>query len=488
MLATALFSLLVALPVMAPEDFPGDPLATLSRTLADPVDSQAALVALQATRDKGLAPLFVALCRSEEPARRRFALDAVVQLLGGEAADTLRERLQKDKSKSIRIAAMTHLIELQAMDPQEIRLLLGSNDEEIQSLAAGALAALGQGQSVLGLLTSLARSDNLAISNAAKLALVRLGYHEHLRSLQRVISDEATIELVVLRLLEQIEDEGIAAASDLAKRATTAGRSVRVRMAAWRALCQADPSAATLLYDAISQTDHTVLSVRLLRLLSDCVGGKAKLGSLSRRQDSVGKLARFELARRQGGGPASEAIAAALACPHPIVVEYVLARAAEDVESGPSSAEFYVPALLSFIKSYKLTSDQIRPEHYQLATASTILADLGTTEAMAGLKMLLAGRYSANVRAVAAGLLRSKNKGVCELASGILDSPYSELSSDAALVLCSFGDVAGVPKLRALAFQSDKQVTSVQTMACWYLLKTAGRSKLAAAKLAAQVR
>ncbi len=122
-----------------------------------------------------------------------------------------------------------------------------------------------------------------------------------------------------------------------------------------------------------------------------------------------------------------------------------------------------------------------------MAKAATILTDLGTPEAVAGLRKILAGPYNTTVRATAAGLLRSKSPAAMELARPLLASPYSELSTDAALVLGSFADPAAKGKLEQFAISGSGDPTPLRAMSCWYLLKIAGRTKTAAEQMARQM-
>ena len=111
------------------------------------------------------------------------------------------------------------------------------------------------------------------------------------------------------------------------------------------------------------------------------------------------------------------------------------------------------------------------PEHNRLAVAATVLADIGTPEGMNAIKEVLAGRYGAAVRAVAAGLRWSKNPAVCELAKPLLASPYLELAEDAALTLGAFGDFRAADSLNAILVRRQAHAPTLVTLAAWYLLK-----------------
>ena len=125
--------------------------------------------------------------------------------------------------------------------------------------------------------------------------------------------------------------------------------------------------------------------------------------------------------------------------------------------------------------------------HYHAARAATILTDLGTAEAVGGLRAILSGRHSAVVRAVGAGLLRSKNRIACELARPLLESPYEELYADGALVLGSFGDEAARRRLEEFTAGSGRHPAPLVALSCWYLLKISHQTEAAGRQLARQI-
>jgi len=470
----------------APAD-DNDPLAILSRMLADSEKTEPVLVSLRATGDKDLKLLLEALSRSKDPQKRRFAVAAMVEIFDREAVDLLKQRLTADPSKAIRVSAMARLVALDALKTDEIGKLLSSSDEEIRCLAADAMVRREQGRSVLKHLRQMANSQDLPTACTVRLGLVSLGETDHLEWLGKLVESEQTETDLILQMLSQIAEERITGAVDLAKRVANSDRSDEVRIQAYWAICDALPDAGEIIYRAIRRSDSMVFAVNLLRVLSQTRDAETYVKQLAKQNDPVGRVARFELVRSDGGTAGIWAVRDVLVRPHPVVVEYVLDRARQDVDARGKDAGFYAQALLGYVNSHRSGSSQMTAEHYQIAKAATILADLGTPEAVGGLKKLLSGSYGPTVRAVAAGLLRAKNPIACDLARPLLKSPYPELVCDGALVLGRFGDPSGREKLAEFAAGSGAQPLPVKVMSCWYLLKIEGRTRLGAGRLGKQI-
>ena len=470
-----------------------DPEAVLSEMLNDPRKVQAALVALQTTRDADLKVLLVALTRSADPGRRRFAIAALSRLaeeaeeIKAEVAAVLKQRFAGDPDTAVRLEAMARLLAMEALDGLEIRDALGASDERVRCLAADALLRRGEGAFALEALDRMASSSDLATACSARLNLLSLGYREHLAALEQTVRDRRAPERIITQILAQISEERIASAAPLAQHVAESDRPLEMRIHAYSALAEVLPTAPAMMHQAIRDSGQIVFQVNLLGVLAARVEASRQLRDLAAGEDAVGLLARFELARRAGGSEAASAAKRAVALGHPVVIGYILDRAGEDTRVRGMLAGFYAGALLDVIHFAKPSALRMEAEHYHAARAATILADLGTAEALGGLRRILSGRYGPTVRAVAAGLVHSKNAATCELARPLLNSPYEELSSDAAMILGRFGERAATRRLEEFA-TSGRHPTPLVAMSCWYLLKIHGRSKTAAQNLADNVK
>jgi len=465
-----------------------DPLTHLSELLADPAEADAALAALAATEDKDLAPLFVALSRSQDPGRRAFAVTALRNIAGKDSAAVLLERLRKDPDVNVRLRALGYLIDLDAVTPDDLLETIKAKSEPLQCLAADALVSKGRGRSAAAVLGKLASGKDPAVAAMAGTALLAMGRSEQISHLLKLVDDPKTPARVVSNVMEQIRRHKIEAGAALAERVAGANHRPNLRVSAYEALSAVSADGTGKLADAIRASRQTVVRVNLLLVLSDREDCTSYLKSFSKRSDSVGVLSRFELARAAGGESAAQAAQEAMRLGHPVVVSYLLARARQDVDRRGRQADFYTLALLAYIRSVKTGASQMQPEHIAAARAATLLADLGSRGAMAGLREILAGRHSAIKRAAAAGLLRTKNVAACELARPLLKSPYEELAIDAALTLGRFGVGDATEYLTGIISRPGKRSPLLRAQAGWYLLKIAGRGKDAAAALAKTVK
>jgi hypothetical protein len=172
---------------------------------------------------------------------------------------------------------------------------------------------------------------------------------------------------------------------------------------------------------------------------------------------------------------------------HPVVADYLLeaAQAGMTEADAPAAArQAWEAMLLHLAESSPDRGTQMQPMHYRAARAVTLLADHGSEESLAQVARLLAGRYGPRVRAAAAGLLRAKDKRVCDLARPLLQSPYEELVTDAALTLGRFGDQAVGPYFERILVRRADAPAPLVTLAAWYTLKVAGLDIQAARTLA----
>ena len=463
----------------------------LAEALRDPSMAEATLLALRTTGDAELAGVFAAMSRSGGKERRMLATIALRDFAADpQAARALLERLQGDPAMAIRAEALIALIAMKAITDQQLIDALKISDEAVQCVAARELVKCLRSQAAAETLSKLVGSNDPGTAAMARLSLLAAGDNTQLGPLEEVITKADTTNDVLAVLLEQIAEDKISAAAGLAERAAASRRPVRplrVHLIAYRALAATSSRAPTILQEDISKTRTTSLSVPLLSILGEHDGAERQLRALGQGDGAVAVLARFELARRSGGPDAADAAKAVIAMEHPIVIEYLLERASGDIASRGAKAAFYAPALLQCIRSVK-ASPTMGIEHRRAAMAATLLADLGSPEAMAGLKAMLAERFSSTVRAAAAGLLRTKNRAACELASPLLKSPYQELVTDAALTLGRFGDSAAAEQLGAIVLEPKRHSPVIVTLASWYLLKVSGQARRAAGQLAASLK
>ena len=463
-------------------------MAYLSKVFDDARQTRLALPALRATGDRGLLPVFAALSRSSDRKLRMFAASSLAELGGAEAVAALREQLWKDPAMAVRVEALLRLLAMDAISDKQLVEALKISDEAVQSLAARALIRRGRGAAGAETLRKLAGSADLSISSMARLSLLGMGYEKHKADLNRIVKDGKTPEPVLGLLMDQIRRERIVAAGALALQVAESQRSVPIRVKAYRSVCIVCPRGSAILRKAIRESKSTVLQVHLVRAIASGKDSSAHLKALSADRGVAGVLARFELARPGGGAAAAKAVEQALALGHPIVVDYVLDRARKDVAGSGASAGFYAPALLDLIRGVDGQTSAMGPRHIRAANAATILTELGTPAAINGLKKILAGRYGAVTRAVAAGLLRSKSRTARDLARPLLKSPYQELAVDAALILGRFADAGARSQLSQIVRRSASHRPAVVAMASWYLLKIAGRTDEAGRKLAKQIK
>ena len=144
--------------------------------------------------------------------------------------------------------------------------------------------------------------------------------------------------------------------------------------------------------------------------------------------------------------------------------------------------------LLEFIDSAPTDPDRIQRIHQRVAIAVTNLADCGLKDASDGLEKIMSGKYSAILRAAAAGLGRSRNKElVSRLSRPLLKSSYRDIKEDGALNLGRWGDKDAQEFLdKIVANPSEPPV--LRAIACWYSLKAQGRTAQAVRELAKEVK
>lgn len=463
-------------------------LEYIAEGLQDKRDRGQVLLALRATDDERLIPVFRAGLESQQVEVRSFCASTLKQLAGKDAADALAEMMLKDEELELRAEVMTHLINLDAIDEAQLRKAMAMPNEKIRCLAARELIARGKTDGTTEVLGKLVESDEIATEGMARLSLLALGDDKQLPRLKEIVKNVRVPNVIVAMLLDQAEEQEVTQGVELAKLITGSDRGLLIESRAYKTLAAFSDQPAILLGRAIRASDNLVLQTMLMEMIPGKDNDTAVLQALAEKDDTVAKLAKMELARQAGGDKASQAVLAAIREKHPIVLDYVLRRAEDDAKDKGKDAAFYIDGLAAFLDTVQRKARRPGPSHRRAAVASTVLLNIGTEKALAAVSEILDGRYDARQRAVAGGLLRTTNPKACKLAEKLLDSPYSELVTDAALTLGQFAQAKGRPALAHILKNERRYPPSVPALAAWYILTIDDQARPAAKTIAAIVR
>ena len=461
----------------------------LAEAIANEETSTLVISSFHAAGDKELTPLFVALSRSANKRKRLLATTALGQLGGDEAIAALKRQLANDSEMAVRAAALVHLLNIEAADAAVLSAATKLKDENIQCIAARSLANISKDSAHQALarqtLQGLTGSSEAMTSSMASLGLLAMGDSSRLAGLKKQFADPKT-ETTVLRLaMLQIVDEKIAAGQPLAQIIIDSPkRPIQTRILACRALAASSPKPVPALFAALRNSPTMLFRIPAMSVLSKQDDSKRYLVAIAKSTLPVGKLAAFELARATPGPAATKAVQAAMSIKHPIAINHVFQRASKDIETHGAKADFYTAPLLKFIESVEPDTDRMTHQHLLAAQATTLLADIGTPRALAGLAKIMSGRYSAITRAAAAGLMRSKNKAVAPIARKLLSNPYPELATYGALTLGHFADPAAKDHFNNIIKRQSGHTAAEITLSCWYLLKINKQSAQSAKQLA----
>jgi len=489
LLQTVLLLAITAPAIAQPEQ---EAAEYLTQALQDADLAPMTMLALRSTGDDELLPLFAALTRSQDKTTRLFATSSLWELAGEDAAAILTERLNQDAEMAVRAEALAQLAAQDAASTRQLIDAMEIQDANVQLLAARALVRNDHADDAAQTLEELTLSTDENIAAIARLALLQSGDTSQLEPLRQFtagLTEDRISPVIVRAMLAQIEQEEIAAAAQIARDVISYDVSDDLTVQAWRTLSAVSSQAAEELTRVIKTSDSLHVRIRLLKILSAKRDAPKYLEDLINSNDEViARLARFELARYGSGSDAAELTTKAIELGHPIVVMYVLDQASKDIAAQEPNAETYFLPLLGYIESLPADSAEMRIEHIRAAQAATLLADMGTPQAMTALQNLLNQRYNATVRAVAAGLMKSNNKEICDLMRPLLDSPYSELATDAAVALARFGDKTAMEKLSEIVTRAEYYDPPIVAMACWYLIKMKQDGRAAADKIAEQIK
>lgn len=436
------------------------------------------VASLRAANDKDLIPFFVALTTSTDPDRRRMGVNTLIEQAGEDGIPALTDVFLKDASMDIRGEALVGLLELKALTPEQLVDALKMNDEKIRCLSARALVQKGQGSKALDALKQLASSRELATSAMSKMSLLGLGQTDQLPSVRIILGDSNTPAMVLNLLLKQMAEEKVLPVLDSARELARSAEMFPIRVQAYKTMAALSTDGAATLGQAIAESNDIVLNVALFLVLGERMDAQAQIKKFTLDSSVIGSLARMELARAARGETAAKAVLEVVNLEHPILIDYVLERARKDVDALGDKADFYTPALLKYIGTVEPTPRRIEAEHMRAAQAAAILADLGTPAALAGIKKIVdAGQFDGATRAVAIGLLKTKNRAACDIVRPMLKNPYPELATDAALILGKFGDAAAQDFLYGIVSRPSLNRPEMVSICSWYLIKIAGQTK-----------
>jgi HEAT repeat protein len=466
------------------------PQAVLAKLLRDRQTADLTLLTLRATGDKELLPYMEALAKSGDSRLRQFAVACLADIGGKDATSTLADRFLHDSDNAVRIEALVALLRLETIPPDPLRDALKNNDENVRCVAARAMVKAGQFDDARPVLRELIKSNDLPTAAMSRMSLLAAGNADMLEPLRRLVRDPATEPTLVALLIEQAMEQRIQAAMPLLEDALAATHLDAVMDArAFRALSAIDPAAGARIGKAIADSDNRAFQCLMMRVLSERADAAAVLGRLAKEKGLPGVLARLELARREETFKGlADPLAEATALGHPVVVEYVLDCARTDAAKNPQAADVYTPALLTFIGSVSRNETRMTREHIAAALAVTWLVDLGSPQAVEGVKKLVAGRYDAVLRLTAAGLSKAQPSArACDLAAPLLRSPFPEVQQEAAMTLGRNGDKRATAVLTELVVDPNTDPRQ-QARAAWHLLRVQGKTTQAVAELAKQVR
>lgn len=462
--------------------------AWLADALEDPQKIPPVLTALRTVGDEEVIGLLAALSASSDKRTRLRATAALGQIGKPQAIPALRERLNRDPQMAVRAEALAHLLERKALSVEQLQEALKIPDENVRCMAARALARMGKGQLGADVLRRLTGSTDPGTAALSRMSLLGLGDASQLPALKRILSDPKTPQSLLGLLMEQAAAEKILWAQPLAVQIAETGGSGPLKLLGYKAIAALSPQAALVLRDGIRSAKGAVLRIHLLHALASCEGARPHLEALSRQEGVLGALARFELVRPSGGVEAARAALKALAFGHPVVAEYLLNRAEKDSGRDMAFTAFYPPVLLEIVRSVDTNPRKMGKQHICAAKCVTLLTKLNHPQGLRGLKTLLAGRHSAIVLTVAAGLRWSKNPAVCELALPLLNSAYEELLIDAAMALGYFGRAEATKALLGIVRSANRHRVELVAMACWYLLKIEKQQAQAVAQLVRRIK
>ena len=449
------------------------------------------LKGLQSTGDAELLPVFAAICKSGDKERRLLASAMIDKVAGQAAAPALLDRLFHDPSMAVRSTALIRLAAIEAITPEQLIAATKIDDEGVQIIAARALVRARRSDAAKAVLKKLAKSRDADTAALARMSLLAGGDQTQIGPLRKVILDPATKPARLIRMLDQIRLEKIAAALPVAQFLAKPDQLQSVRVRALQAIDALSPKAGPALAQAIRTSDSLAFRLNVLRILAQRPDGRELVREFADGpgDDTFAVVARFDLARQAGGDAAQHAVARAIAREHPIVIEYVLTRMQQDVQARGEKADFYTTPILKYLRSVDVNPGQMSPINGRAAMAVQILGELDSPDARKGLWDILAQPDTNPLKQLTAGALyRCKNRQIASLLRPSLGSPFPNLRIYSALLLGRAGRTSAIPALLRLQELSRQNQADVLTLANWYLLKMSGQSKQTVEKLVQSIK
>ena len=221
----ATLTLVMALCLAAPDAVPAARVAPEAieqakdnlRLLRQDTDASAqSLRALRTTGDKGLLPLLEALSADPDAARRTFALMAVGELAGKDAADLMHRRFRQDAGLRVRGLAINHLIHHKLVADEELADATACGDDSLALLAAREVLRHTRNEQALAALRTLAGKDTEP-ALLARLVLLGQGDTDQVEPVRSRLTDPKTRTEPKLVMLALIEKDPIASAVPMAR-------------------------------------------------------------------------------------------------------------------------------------------------------------------------------------------------------------------------------------------------------------------------------
>ncbi|HUT56511.1 MAG TPA: hypothetical protein VNA25_01410 [Phycisphaerae bacterium] len=451
----------------------------LTAAVNDPNTADIALLTLRMTGDADLLDLFVAYSAGKVKRYRALAATALSELKGDKAVAALLERARGDPEMAIRSQALALLIQMKAVSAEQLTEAIKTDNDDVRYLAASGLVSAGRGQLttdalrlVTDTLQKLTESADASTAGLARLGLLSLGRTDQLKPIAAAMSEPNADPRVLTLMLTEIHEEKIAAAAALAEKiAASPQQSDNIRLHAYKALAAISPDGPGKLLQAIEKSDRTVFRVYLFRMLARRDDAQEYVKALAHKKDAIAALARFEMARAAADQTSTKAAAQAVAYGHPIVVGHVLETVQQDLPKLGPKADCYVPVLLDIVRNTPKQTRELRREQELSAWAAQLLGEIGTDKALTGLKKLLGQRHGEPLRATVAGMLKTANPAAVKLLKPLLDSPYDEICSTAALAMARKGDKDSIPVLGEVIAHAHRHRPSLVVLASWYTLK-----------------
>ncbi len=450
---------------------------------------------LESTEDKHLLPLFAALLESGDKELRLMGTAMIASVGGKDAAPALLKRLQKDPSMAIRGEALVQLDALDAISTADLEKAAGIDDEGIKIVAARMLASKGKTKIARGILTKLTESREPANVAFARMTLLGMGDRRQYAKLLRISRDPKTSKDVLIRLLNQIAQDKISSALPMVESMCSDDYAWDVRLRAYDVISKLSPKGTQKLTQAFNATTNLLLRINLLQMLADRDDSRDQIDHIAAGnvKNLVTIVAKFEKARntKPFNPKTAEKIALEMVnTGHPVYIEYLLTRMAEDIEKDKSAAAFYATPIITYLSSIKLNPRKMTAEHGRAGKAVELLVDLGNETAMKGLwDIVSAPGNSPLKRMTVASMYRSDNDKVCDFVKPLLNSGYPKLRTYAALLLGKHHKPEAISVLEEIQNSlAKKKDPGPKSLINWYIISLYDNPTAAVAEISKTIK